>query len=68
MTNHIKAIHDDNVSVCGDALGNDFYFKTVEAAILNGIHEPSKPACRHCTDVLIQNLVRGTLTNEDKYK
>jgi hypothetical protein len=57
--NHIKSIHDDTESFCGEKIGNDFYFKNVEAAILNGMHGTEKFACRDCTYKITQALMNG---------
>lgn len=60
MTNCIKANHDTDKSWCGRALGNEAHFKSVDAAVLNGLHYNDVDACWECTDAVIRNLERGT--------
>ena len=57
--NHIQAIYDELHSVCGELLGNEFYFKSIEAAVLNGKHEAKVVACHQCSQLIIDYLKRG---------
>lgn len=60
LTNHIKATHDDDRSWCGKPLGNEPHFKSVDAAVLNGLHYTEVDACWECTETIINHLERGT--------
>ena len=64
MTNCIKASHDIDKSWCGKPLGNDPHFKSVDAAVLNGLHYTEVDACFDCTDAVIRNLERGTCNDQ----
>lgn len=59
MSNHIKEIFDDTLSICGELLGAEFYFKSIDAAVLNGKHESSTVACHACSIKLIELLKKG---------
>lgn len=64
MCNHVKSVHDEQKSWCGETLGNDFYFKSVEHAVLNGLHEAKLATCKSCTDHIINCLMRGRQNHE----
>ena len=38
MKGNIKDLYDDGKSVCGELLNNEFYFKTIEDAVSNGMN------------------------------
>ena len=57
--NHIKSIHDETKSWCGEILNSDFHFKSIEHAVLNGMHEATIATCVICTDEVIRCLMRG---------
>lgn len=59
MTTHIKDIHDDNKSWCGVALANEFYFKSVDHAVLNGMQHATLITCSVCTQAVIEKLICG---------
>lgn len=59
MNNHIRSIHDEIKSWCGEILNSEFHFKSVEHAVLNGLHESKLTACDACTRAVIQCLERG---------
>lgn len=61
--NHIKSAHNDTESYCGENLGNDFHFKTVDAAVLNGLHnnQSSTKTCIKCTQIIIGYLTQGSM-------
>lgn len=65
MTVHIKDIHDDSKSWCGETLGNEFYFKSVDHAVLNGMphallsHVTPIITCADCTQKIIDKLICG---------
>lgn len=63
MSNHIRHIHDENKSWCGEILGPEFYFKSVDHAVLNGIgrslQHAQLVACGVCTMAIIENLTKG---------
>lgn len=47
---HIQHIHDEKNAWCGEPLpASEFYFKSLDQAILNNIHEGKKPICEMCT-------------------
>lgn len=58
--NHIRSIHDENKSFCGESLGAEFQFKTLEQTFLNGLHYTSIKACKECTAIVIDYLMIGT--------
>lgn len=58
--NHIKATHETDKSWCGKSLGNDWHFKTVDSAVLNGLHYTNVDACWGCTNAIINYLQNGT--------
>jgi hypothetical protein len=63
MANHIKHIHDDNKTWCGETVGNEFYFKSVDHAVLNGMGRSQLHThlvtCEACTTLIIENLLKG---------
>lgn len=62
MVSHIKSIHDET-SWCGETLGAEFHFKSVEQAVLNGIHESKHIACEKCTGLIIDCLLKKVEQN-----
>lgn len=61
MCYHIQSSHENGVSWCGEklSLANGFYFRDVEAAVLNGLHDKKQITCAICTDILIAYLQTG---------
>lgn len=63
MSNHVRHIHDENKSWCGELLGNEFYFKSVDHAVLNGmgrsLSHTQLVTCGLCTMEIIENLTKG---------
>lgn len=60
MTSHIKSMHDDATAVCGAPLTNEFHFKSVDAAVLNGMHEKKPVTCLYCIDHVVKFLLAGS--------
>ena len=55
--NHVKAIHEDSKSWCGEMLKpSESYFKTVEQAVLNGMHNTGTFACTNCIQEIVSRL------------
>lgn len=66
MSNHIQLFDDATKSLCGETLGNEFYFKNIERAVLNGLHEAHIAACPKCVDRVIECLKRSKHYHEEK--
>lgn len=53
--NHIKNVND-NFSYCGELLNeNNFYFKDIEQATINGLYG-NRIICGYCADMIIRCL------------
>lgn len=54
---HILAIHDPLKSWCGEVLApGDGCFKSVDAAVLNGLHFTETESCHNCINIIIETL------------
>lgn len=61
MSNHIRSLKYEDQSWCGELLKiAEFHFKTVEQAVMNGLHPGKIVACIQCTKKIINCLGRGT--------
>ncbi len=55
--NHIKSVHEDDKSWCGQVLGIDFYFKTLDQAALAGFfNEQHIIPCAECINECVACL------------
>jgi len=55
--NHVKAIHEDDKSWCGEILKpTETYFKTLDQAVLNGMHNNGTFACVECIHKIVARL------------
>ena len=55
--NHIKHIHEEEKSWCGQTLENtETHFKTLDQAVLNGLHFSQTVACGECIKRVIDAL------------
>ncbi len=60
MLSHVKSVRDDTKSWCGKTLNqNVFYFKGVDQAVLNGLHETKVFTCHECANEIIEALIKG---------
>lgn len=59
MIGHVRSVQNENESFCGEKLGNEFYFKSIDAAALNGIHLSQVTTCEHCVSKIITCLTSG---------
>lgn len=57
--NHIKSITEEEKAWCGDALGIDFYFKSLDATAMNGLFLESRYPCGTCLELAIQALLKN---------
>ena len=46
--NHIQSIVIEENSYCGESLGIEFYFKSLDQAVLAGIFNETKIPCKKC--------------------
>jgi hypothetical protein len=60
--NHIKSVHDDEKSWCGKILTIEFYFKSLDQAILTGLFPDAKTPCADCIHECVTLL--KNITNE----
>ena len=63
MTVHIK--RDDALAWCDATLEPGFHFASVDAAVLNGVHDKNPRACANCTDAIIGYLIEGCENDND---
>ena len=55
--NHIKHIHEEEKSWCGQILeSTETHFKTLDQAVLNGLHFSQTVACGECIKRVIDAL------------
>ena len=66
MANHIKSLHDETTGLCGATLGTEFAFKSVDAAVLNGIHEQKPMTCLACIMYVHRALLAGSVNNDEQ--
>ena len=59
MKTHVRSVHDETKSWCSEILGNEFYLKDVNQAVLNGLHASQVITCVECTNLIIETLVKG---------
>jgi len=53
----IKHVHEETISLCGNALTHEFYFKSIDQAVINAqIPSSNIKACRKCVSVVINCL------------
>lgn len=66
MSAHVKSIHDETKSWCGENLGNEFHFKNVDHAVLNGLHTSQIRTCTECANLIIESIMKGRDKSEVK--
>lgn len=55
--NHIESIKDPGLAWCGDEINTlEFYYKSVDNAVMAGFIPDSKPPCSQCVHMCIQLL------------
>ena len=59
MSAHIKSVNDETLAMCGELLTTDFHFKSVDAAVLNGLYEPAKAPCPACVIIIVNILAKN---------
>lgn len=57
--NHIKSIAEEEKTWCGEPLGIDFYFKSLDATAMNGLFLESRFPCGMCLELAIQALLKN---------
>jgi hypothetical protein len=57
----IKSLQDDNKTWCGKNIEmGEFYFKSVDAAVLNSLHPSRLMTCPQCTASVCEILHQGS--------
>jgi hypothetical protein len=60
MINHIRKIHDETKSWCGEIIGaGDACLKTIDAAALNGAMSSETESCHECINIIIGTLKKS---------
>ena len=70
MCYHIQSSCEEGVSWCGVTLrlADGFFFRSAEAAVLNGLHDKKQIACKLCTDIIISCLQDGKFIDRSTNK
>lgn len=57
--NHIKSITDEGKAWCGETLGLEFYFKSLDATAMNGLFLEERYPCGRCLNLVIEALLKN---------